>query len=121
MSIVSSPRAGRVEGDGDWPASRRLGPKPRLLEPIAHPLLAKVSLGRTLARFDPLRRQHEAEATGTARKALADPHAYDLAALNDPRRKVLIHIWKAWQEEKISTTPSAGATPSRAGSSIGNC
>src|ERR1039457_6995261 len=36
-------------------------------------------------RFETLRQQHEAEAAGTARKALADPNAYDLTALNEPR------------------------------------
>ena len=51
------------------------------------------------ARFDALRRQHEAEAAGTARKALADPNAYDLAALNEPQRKALIRFWEAWQDE----------------------
>jgi hypothetical protein len=51
------------------------------------------------ARFETLRRQHEAEAAGTARKALADPNAYDLATLNDPQRKALIRFWEAWQEE----------------------
>jgi SAM-dependent methyltransferase len=50
-------------------------------------------------RFETLRRQHETEAAGTARKALADPNAYDLAALNDPQRKALIRFWEAWQEE----------------------
>ena len=49
-------------------------------------------------RFDELRRQHEAEAGGTARKALADTNAYDLAALNEPQRKALIRFWEAWQE-----------------------
>ena len=43
--------------------------------------------------------QHETEAAGTARKALADPNAYDLATLNDPQRKALIRFWEAWQEE----------------------
>jgi hypothetical protein len=33
-------------------------------------------------RFETLRRQHEAEAAGTARKVVADPRAYDLAGLN---------------------------------------
>jgi len=50
-------------------------------------------------RFETLRAQHEAEAAGTARKALADPHAYDLAALNEPQRKALIRFWEAWQED----------------------
>lgn len=50
------------------------------------------------ARFDELRRKHEAEAVATARKALADPNAYDLATLNEPQRKALIRFWEAWQE-----------------------
>lgn len=50
-------------------------------------------------RFEALRTQHEAAATGTARKALADPNAYDLNALNDPQRKALIRFWEAWQDE----------------------
>ena len=51
------------------------------------------------ARFATLRRQHEAEAAGTARKALADSNAYDLAALNEPQRKALIRFWETWQDE----------------------
>src|ERR1039457_1228591 len=44
------------------------------------------ALGGVLKRrFEALRQQHEAEAAGTARKALADPNAYDLTALNEPR------------------------------------
>ena len=50
-------------------------------------------------RFEKLRAQHEAEAAGTARKALADPRAYDLNALNEPQRKALIRFREAWQEE----------------------
>jgi Eco57I restriction-modification methylase/Putative RNA methylase family UPF0020 len=62
--------------------------------------LVEQALGGVLKdRFETLRRQHEAEATGTARKALADPNAYDLAALNEPQRKALIRFWEAWQEE----------------------
>ena len=49
-------------------------------------------------RFEALRREHEAEAAGTTRKALADPNAYDLTALNEPQRKALIRFWEAWQE-----------------------
>jgi hypothetical protein len=49
-------------------------------------------------RFEALRRQHEAEAGGTARKSPADPNAYDLAALNEAQRKTLIRFWEAWQE-----------------------
>jgi SAM-dependent methyltransferase len=49
-------------------------------------------------RFEALRQQHEAEAAGTARKALADPNAYDLTVLNEPQRKALIRFWEAWQE-----------------------
>jgi len=49
-------------------------------------------------RFEALRQQHEAEAAGTAHKALADPNAYDLTTLNEPQRKALIRFWEAWQE-----------------------
>ena len=62
--------------------------------------LVEQALGGVLKqRFDTLRRQHEAEAAGTARKTLADPNAYDLVALNDPQRKALIRFWEASQEE----------------------
>ncbi|MDB6025401.1 MAG: putative type modification enzyme [Verrucomicrobiales bacterium] len=50
-------------------------------------------------RFETLRQKHETEATGTARKALTDPNAYDLNALKEPQRKALIRFWEAWQEE----------------------
>jgi hypothetical protein len=61
--------------------------------------LVEQALGGVLkARFETLRRQHEAEAAGSARKVLADPNAYDLAALNEPQRKALIRFWEAWQE-----------------------
>lgn len=61
--------------------------------------IVEQTLGATAqARFEALRQQHEAEAVATARKALADPRAYDLAALNEPQRKALIRFWEAWQE-----------------------
>ncbi len=61
--------------------------------------LVEQALGGVLKqRLETLRRQHEAEAAGTARKALADPNAYDLTALNEPQRKTLIRFWEAWQE-----------------------
>jgi hypothetical protein len=50
-------------------------------------------------RFDALRQRREAQAGGTARKALADPNAYDLSALNEPQRKALVGFWEAWQDE----------------------
>ena len=57
------------------------------------------ALGGVLrVRFEELRLRHEAEASGTARGVLADPNAYDLAALNEPQRKALIRFWEAWQE-----------------------
>lgn len=62
--------------------------------------IVEQALGGVLqVRFEALRKQHEADAAGTARKALADPNAYDLAALNEPQRKALIRFWEAWQEE----------------------
>ncbi len=51
------------------------------------------------ARFETLRQKHEKEATGTARKTLTDPNAYDLNELKEPQRKALIRFWEAWQEE----------------------
>ncbi|MDP1591895.1 MAG: N-6 DNA methylase, partial [Prosthecobacter sp.] len=54
--------------------------------------------GVVKVRFEALRQRHAAEAVATARKALADPNAYDLAALNEPQRKALIRFWEAWQE-----------------------
>jgi hypothetical protein len=58
------------------------------------------ALGGVLkVRFEALRKKHESEATGTSRKPLADPNAYDLNALNEPQRKALIRFWEAWQEE----------------------
>ena len=65
---------------------------------ITRYIVAQALGGVLKQRFEVLRQQHEAEATGTARKALADPNAYDLAALNDPQRKALIRFWEAWQE-----------------------
>jgi hypothetical protein len=57
------------------------------------------ALGSVLKqRFDTLRQQHEAEAAGNARKALAEPNAYDTTALNESQRKALIRFWEAWQE-----------------------
>lgn len=62
--------------------------------------IVEQALGGVLKqRFEALRQRQETEATGTARKALADPSAYDLAALNEPQRKVLIRFWEGWQEE----------------------
>ena len=57
------------------------------------------TLGSVLReKFETLRTTEEAAATGTAKKALADPSAYDLAALNEPQRKALIRFWEQWQE-----------------------
>jgi SAM-dependent methyltransferase len=61
--------------------------------------IVEQTLGGTVrSRFETLRREHETEATGTARKSLANPDAYDLGALNDPQRKALIRFWEAWQD-----------------------
>jgi len=62
--------------------------------------IVEQALGGVLKqRFDALRSQQEAKAAGTARKALADPNAYDLHALNEPQRKALVGFWEAWQED----------------------
>lgn len=49
-------------------------------------------------RFEALRLTEEAAASGTAKKTLTDPNAYDLPALNEPQRKALIRFWEQWQE-----------------------
>jgi hypothetical protein len=62
--------------------------------------IVEQTLGSVIhARFEALRRTEEAAATGTAKKALTDPSAYDLAALNEPQRKALIRFWEQWQEQ----------------------
>jgi hypothetical protein len=65
---------------------------------ITHYIVGQALGGVLRQRFEALRQQHEEEAAGTARKALADPNAYDLNALNEPQRKALIRFWEAWQE-----------------------
>ena len=47
-------------------------------------------------RFEQLRAAHHRQAGGTARRALVDPRAYDLSALNTPQRQALIGFWQAW-------------------------
>lgn len=62
--------------------------------------IVEETLGSVLAkRFEALRTHQEAAAATNARKTLADPNAYDVAALNEPQRKALIHFWEAWQDE----------------------
>ena len=62
--------------------------------------IVEQALGGVLReRFEFLRQRHAREAGGTARKALAEPNAYDLATINDPQRKALTRFWEAWQEE----------------------
>ena len=57
--------------------------------------IVEQALGGVLKqRFDAFRQQQETDATGTARKALAGPDAYDLNALNEPQRKDLIRFWE---------------------------
>lgn len=58
------------------------------------------ALGRVLAeRFETLRGRHAEEATGTARRVLANPRTYDIKALNDPQTTALIRFWQDWQDE----------------------
>lgn len=65
--------------------------------------IVEQTLGAVLAdRFETVRATEEMAASGTARNALKDPKAYDLAALNEPQRKTLIKFWEAWQEKLTS-------------------
>jgi len=86
-------------GSGDIPPDDDQAKTPRKQEGAFYTpafitrYIVEQALGGVLqVRFEALRRQHEAEATGTARKALADPSAYDLTALNEPQRKALIRF-----------------------------
>ena len=58
------------------------------------------ALGGVLAeRFESLRRRHEADATRAARGVLADPNAYDKAALKPAGLEALVRFWSDWQAE----------------------
>lgn len=61
--------------------------------------LVEQTLGAVISsRFESLRQSEEAAASGSAKRALTDPSAYDLLDLNEPQRKALIHFWEQWQE-----------------------
>jgi methylase of polypeptide subunit release factors len=61
--------------------------------------IVEETLGAVLKdRLETLRQSEEKAASGTAKKVLEDPAAYDLATLNDPQTKALIKFWEAWQE-----------------------
>ncbi|MGO9199693.1 MAG: Eco57I restriction-modification methylase domain-containing protein [Limisphaerales bacterium] len=92
--------AGGVPAEDGQPESRRKQEGAFYTPAFITRYIVEQALGGVLKqRFDALRRQQEPQATGTARKALADPNAYDLRALNEPQRKALIRFWEAWQEE----------------------
>lgn len=58
------------------------------------------ALGRVLEdRFETLTKRHAEEASGTARRVLANPRIYDVEALNDPQTTALIRFWQDWQDE----------------------
>ena len=62
--------------------------------------IVEQTLGAVISdRFEALRLTEQEAATGTATKTLADPNAYDLAALNEPQRRALIRFWELWQDE----------------------
>jgi hypothetical protein len=91
--------AGGVPIDEDQAKSRRKREGAVYTPAFITRYIVEQALGGVLKqRFEGLRREHEAEAAGTARKALVDPNAYDLTALNEPQRKALIRFWEAWQE-----------------------
>jgi hypothetical protein len=62
--------------------------------------LVSQALGGVLAdRFEALRREHAAQAEGTAQRVLDDPRAYTLKELNRPQRDALIRFWLSWQDQ----------------------
>lgn len=91
--------AGVIPADDDQAKTRRKHEGAFYTPAFITRYIVEQALGGVVKRrFETLRQQQEAEATGTARKALADPNAYDLNAINAPQRKTLIHFWEAWQE-----------------------
>ncbi|HEX3151643.1 MAG TPA: N-6 DNA methylase [Gemmataceae bacterium] len=50
-------------------------------------------------RFERLRTEHEAAATKTVAKVLADPVVFDVDKLKKPQTKALIEFWEAWLTE----------------------
>ncbi|MEO8350928.1 MAG: DNA methyltransferase [Chthoniobacteraceae bacterium] len=105
QSITDLERLRQELESGGEPASEAKAKSRRKKEGAFYtpPFITRYNVEQTLgavvkARFEALRRAHEAEASGTARGVLADPKAYDLAALNEPQRKALIRFWEAWQE-----------------------
>ena len=62
--------------------------------------IVEQALGGVLKeRFEDLRKQHQTNAKGTARKALESPDVYEMAKLKEPQRKALVAFWEAWQDE----------------------
>ena len=99
-AVERVPTTGGTQATGGKTKSRRKQEGAVYTPAFITRYLVEQALGGVVKqRFEALRRQREAEAAGTARKALADPNAYDLAALNEPQRKALIRFWESWQEE----------------------
>ena len=91
--------SGGVPGDEAQAKSRRKKEGAFYTPAFITRYLVEQTLGAVIRdRFEALRTAGEAAAAGTARKALADPSAYDLATLNEPQRKALIRFWEQWQE-----------------------
>jgi hypothetical protein len=98
--LRQSLEAGGVPADNGQAESRRKKEGAFYTPAFITRYIVEQALGGVLKeRFEALRQQQEAQASGTARKALADPNAYDLNALNEPQRKALISFWEVWQEE----------------------
>ena len=58
------------------------------------------ALGSVLEdRSSDLRHRHAEEATGTARRVMADPRAFNLESLNEPQKSALIRFYESWQDE----------------------
>jgi hypothetical protein len=84
---------------GNEPVSRRKKEGAFYTPAFITRYIVEQTLGSVIRdRFEALRKIEEASATGTAKKTLADPNAYDLPALNEPQRKALIRFWEQWQE-----------------------
>lgn len=62
--------------------------------------IVRETLGPVLGdKFEALRAQQHATATGSAPRVLVNPQAYNLDALNEPQTRALLDFWEAWVEE----------------------
>src|ERR1035441_1414121 len=83
-NVLCRPQRTRMPQERELPTTRCRKQEGAVYTPafITRYIVGQALGGVLKQRFEALRQQHEAEAAGTARKALADPNVYDLTALD---------------------------------------